>query len=69
MTELLEQVISRVKVLPIDDQNRLAAILLEEISDNQRWNELFGKSQNKLAQLANEALDEFHHGETTPLEL
>jgi hypothetical protein len=36
-------------------------------ADERRWMAAFQKSQDKLAKLADEALDEFERGETEPL--
>jgi len=39
----------------------------EARADERRWMAAFQKSQDKLAKLADEALDEFERGETEPL--
>lgn len=67
MTQLLEKVVSEVAKLPPSEQDALAAILLDEIASEQKWGELFAKSQDKLAQLAGEALAERHAGKIKPL--
>lgn len=40
---------------------------LEELADEQRWDESFAKSQDQLARLADEALMEYHQGKTKEL--
>ena len=66
MTQLLEKALSEVAKLPPSEQDALAAILLEELASEQKWSELFAKSQDKLAELAQEALAEHHAGKTKP---
>ncbi|MFN8456905.1 MAG: hypothetical protein U0401_19950 [Anaerolineae bacterium] len=40
---------------------------LEELADEQRWDESFANSQDQLALLADEALAEYHQGKTKEL--
>jgi hypothetical protein len=67
MTQLLEKALSEVSKLPPAEQDALAAILLEEVESEQKWGELFSKSQDPLARLADEALTEHRSGKTKPL--
>ena len=67
MTHLLEKALSEVAKLPPAEQDAVAVILLEELASEQKWSELFAKSQDVLAQLANEALAEDRAGKTKPL--
>lgn len=64
MTTLLEQAFSKASTLRISEQDILAQWLLELLTSEQRWNELFAQSQDILAQLADEALEEFRQGHT-----
>lgn len=68
MTELLEQAISQLKSLPATEQDAIAAIILEEIEDEARWDATFAKSQDVLAQLASEAMTEYRAGKTQELD-
>ncbi len=68
MTELLEQAIARLKNLPSDEQNAIAAMILEELEDDQRWDESFARSPNLLANLAAEAMTEYRAGKTQELD-
>ena len=52
--------------MPESEQEALAALVLEELASERRWSETFAGSQDKLAALANEALEEFHKGQTLP---
>ena len=68
MTKLLKQILEQASRLPDEDQDSLAAILIEEMADEARWARAFERSQGALEKLAQEALEEFRRGETTPLE-
>ncbi len=68
MTELLTKALAEVSKLPAEEQDRLAALLLAEIDSERRWDELFAKSQDALAKLADEALEDFYAGNTEPLD-
>lgn len=67
MTKLLERAMEQVSKLPASDQDAVAAIVLEELASETRWSESFAKSQDALANLAEQALDEYDAGRTKPL--
>ena len=67
MTKLLQNALREVAKLPPSDQDALAAIVLEELASEQKWVELFEKSQDVLARMAEKALAEHHAGKTKPL--
>jgi hypothetical protein len=69
MTTLLKKAFDKVSKLPQSEQEAIAALILDEIASEQKWDELFAKSQDKLSQLADEALEEFKKGKTKPLDL
>ena len=52
MTQLLEKALTEVYKLSPEKQDAIAAIILEELEDEQRWNKAFAESQDKLVQLA-----------------
>ena len=52
MTQLLEKVLTEVYKLPPEKQDAIAAMILEELEDEQLWDKAFAESQDKLAQLA-----------------
>ncbi len=58
MTELLRQAFTEMAKLPPDEQDAMAAILMEELASEKRWAESFAQSQGALAKLAEEALAE-----------
>lgn len=55
MTHLLEQAIAQLSTLPDADQDAMAALILDELADEQRWQESFANSQDQLAKLAERA--------------
>lgn len=68
MTELLEQAIAEIKKRSADEQDAIAALILEEIEEEARWDEAFKKSQDALARLAADALAEEQAGKTRELD-
>ena len=69
MTKLLEKAISAAEKLSQPEQDAIAAIILEELTDEQRWVTTFEKSSGQLAKIASEALAEYKAGRTKPLNL
>ena len=68
MTKLLERAFERAAELPDADQDSFAQWLLAELDSEDRWADLFSRSQSKLARLAEEALAEHSRGETEELD-
>jgi hypothetical protein len=68
MTKLLEQAIAKLKTRPISEQDSIAALILEEIEDDNRWDESFVRSPDLLAKLASEAMAEHRAGKTQELD-
>ena len=62
MTELLEKAFSEATKLSKREQDALAAWILEELASERHWDEAFTDSADTLAQLADEALAEYHPG-------
>jgi hypothetical protein len=55
MTQLLQQALQAVQKLRPEQQDAIAALILDELADDQRWDEAFGRSQDQLARLADKA--------------
>ena len=68
MTKLLERVVERVKALPESEQDVIAALILEELEDEASWDQVFARSQDALARLAEEAMLEHREGKTQELD-
>ncbi len=68
MTNLLECVVEKVKVLPDSEQDAIATLMIEELEDEMRWEKAFARSQDALAKLAQEAMAEHRAGKTKELD-
>ena len=68
MTALLERALKEVAALPDEEQERIAAWILEELASERRWAESLSRSEDALARLADEALQERRAGRTRPLD-
>jgi hypothetical protein len=64
MNTRLEEAFAQAAQLPPDEQEALAALLLDEIASERLWDQAFAQSQNQIAKLADEALTEFQEGRT-----
>jgi hypothetical protein len=65
MTQLPEQAMGEVRKLPDADQDAIAAIILEEIADDRRWDDAFARSQDQLERLANRVREDIRAGKVT----
>jgi len=68
MSELLEHAVEKVRKLPDAEQDAIAAVILEEMQDEVRWEKAFAKSRDALAKLAAEAMEEDRKGKTKELD-
>ncbi|WP_045218572.1 hypothetical protein [Desulfonatronum thioautotrophicum] len=68
MTSLLEKAFDVASRLPTLEQNIVARMVLEEIESENKWDHLFSESEGTLAQLAQEALQDYAQGKTTKLD-
>jgi hypothetical protein len=71
MSQLIEQAIQKVKLLPEQDQESIASIILQEIESEHRWEELFARpeSADLLSRMADEALADAREGRARKLDL
>ena len=68
MTQLLENALRKVAALPQEEQDAIAAQILETLEDETAWKEKLASTQDKLRGLAQEARREHKRGETRPLD-
>jgi hypothetical protein len=68
MTKLLAQAFEQIARLPEPEQEAIAALLLDELASERRWDEAFNRSPDTLAGMADQALTEHREGCTKPLE-
>ncbi len=52
---MLDAVVAKLAALPAQEQDRIAQWLLQELPDEELWDQRFAESQDALARLAAEA--------------
>ncbi len=62
MTQLLEKVLAELQKLPDSEQDAIAAIILDELADERRWDQAFAASQDQLQRLAEPARQDIAAG-------
>lgn len=62
MTQLLEQAIEKTRRLSESEQDAIAALILEELEDERRWDQAFAASQDKLSKLAEKVRQDIQAG-------
>lgn len=69
MTRLLEKAFKKMSRLPEIEQNALARWILDEIDSEKMWDKKFAESEDALAKLALEALEEDEQGKAVNLDI
>jgi hypothetical protein len=64
MTKLLENAIEQVQRLSSDEQDAIAAIILDEIADDRKWDETFARTQAQLSKIADKVREDIRSGKT-----
>ncbi len=64
MTQLLEQALAEVRKLSQQAQDAIAALILDELDDEKRWDVAFGRSHESLARLAAKVRQDIAAGRT-----
>lgn len=62
MSQLLDKALAEVQKLPESDQDAIAAIILEELADERKWDEAFARSQDQLGRLADQVRQDIAAG-------
>lgn len=62
MSRLLDHAVAEARKLTAAEQDAIAAIILEEIEDDRKWEEALARSPEKLAALAARAQDQVRTG-------
>lgn len=62
MTQLLEQAIAKLNALSSADQDAIASLILDELADEECWQESFAKSPEALAKLVEQARGDIQSG-------
>ena len=68
VTVLLEKALRRVEALSNEEQDAIAAQILESLDDEEIWERSFRENPEKLRALAHEAREEHRRSETRPLD-
>ena len=68
MTQLMEKAYHRISQLPEEEQDSVAALILDTLEDEEVWSQKFAASQNTLSRLAQKALIEHRARKTLPLD-
>jgi hypothetical protein len=66
--EPLERAFREAGKLPTDEQEILAALIMEELASERRWQAELAASQDSLDCLAKDALAEHRQGKSKPLD-
>jgi hypothetical protein len=69
MTKRLDQAFAEASKLSKEEQDALARWLLEELAAERRWSKAYSSSEDRVAEQADEALDEHREGKTRTLDL
>ena len=62
MTQLLEKALAKISKLSESEQDAIASLILDELADEQRWQQAFARSKDTLAQLAEKAREDVRSG-------
>ena len=68
MTGLLEDALRRLEALPEQQQDAIAAQIIETLDEDEAWSIRFQKIPAALLDLADQAEQEHQRGETRPLD-
>jgi hypothetical protein len=66
MTQLLEEAIAKLHQLPPHQQDAMAQFILDELADEQQWDQAFERSQDALARLAAKVRRDIRTGKVKP---
>ena len=68
MTGLLQEALRRVESLSQEEQDAIAAQIIDTLDDEEAWERSFRDKPSALRSLAREAVAEHRRGETRPLD-
>jgi hypothetical protein len=68
MTELLESALRKVAALSREEQDAIAAQILETLEDESAWQAKLAQNPEKLRRMAEKALEEHRRGESRPID-
>ena len=68
MTNLLEKAIEKTRRLTEREQDSIAALILDELGEDECWDQAFASSEDALVKLAADAIAEDRAGKTLPFD-
>lgn len=69
MTHLLDHALERVRELTPEDQDAIAAIILDELEDERAWDEQFAATQTQLSRVADKVRQDISAGRVREFEV
>jgi hypothetical protein len=69
MTTLLEQAIDQLRKCSPAEQDTIAALIIEELADDTRWEEAFAASRPEIEQLADKVRAKIRSGQTRDMRI
>ena len=67
MTHLLQRAIAELQKLSDSEQDAKAAVILEEIADEEQWQSAFANSQGELSRIAEKVREDIRQGRVRDL--
>jgi len=68
ITAAFAEALAEAAKLPVEDQNYLAHLIMEDIAEEKKWADSFARSQDMLGRMAAQARQEIAEGKVYPLE-
>lgn len=62
MTQLLQQALAQLEELPAAEQDAIAALIVEELDDERRWDASFARTQQQLGRIAEQVRQDIRSG-------
>ncbi len=69
MTQLLKQAIAELSRLSDEEQDAMAALILEELEDEERWEAAFRSSEETLKRVADKVRADIRAGRTRKMDI
>jgi hypothetical protein len=67
VTKLLKQALAEIEKLTAPEQDAIASLILDEVVDEQRWDDAFAQSQGQLSKLAEKVRADIRSGNVLDL--
>ena len=67
ITSALALAVERASKSSAEEQEVIAALIIDELESEEKWDSLLSNSKGKLAEMANRAISEHRAGKTYPI--